>query len=287
MAAKVTDADRLSFMLFMALAFHAALVLGITFTQEDPSAAANTMEITLSQRRDEPPEDADFLAQSSQKGSGTEAKAAPLTTTREAPATDTRVKQVDPLPVPPAAASPESSRPDRVVTQSEARKESPDPDEALAEEAPLEEAPRKSLMDRSLEMASLEARLDQQMRTYAKRPRIERVTAVSTLESADAWYVQNWVDRVTRLGNMNYPEEARRRNLHGSLRLLVAIKADGSVREISVLESSGHKILDDAALQTIRMAAPFAPFPETMRAKTDQLEIIRTWAFQPRGLSTR
>lgn len=287
MAVKVTDADRLSFMVFLAFALHAVIVLGVTFTQEDPVAAANTMEITLSQRRDEAPEEADFLAQTSQKGSGTEQEVSELTTTREAPATDTRVQEVDPVPVQAAAAPREASRPEVVTTEAESRDTSSKPEETPVEEAPVKDAPRKSLMDRSLEIASLEARLDQQMRSYAKRPRIERITAASTLESDNAWYVQNWADRITRLGNLNYPEEARRRNLHGSLRLLVAIKADGSVREISVLESSGHKILDDAAVQTIRLAAPFAPFPENMSASIDQLEIIRTWVFQSRGLSTR
>jgi protein TonB len=287
MAAKVTDADRLSFMVFLALALHAMIVLGITFAPEDPDPAASTMEITLSQRQEDPPEEADFLAQSSQKGSGTEAEVSELTTTRETPASDTQVREVDPLPVEPAAAPRESAQTETLTTQSRSRAVAPKPEEELTEDAPERNSPRKSLMDRSLEIASLEARLDQQMRTYAKRPRIERVTSVSTLEAADAWYVQNWVDRVTRLGNMNYPKEARRRNLHGSLRLLVALYADGSVREISVLESSGHKVLDDAAQQTIRAAAPFAPFPESMRKTTDQLEIIRTWSFQPRGLSTR
>lgn len=287
MAAKVTDADRLSFMVVLALVLHALIVLGVSFSPEDPNPAANTMEITLSQRQEEPPEEADFLAQSSQKGSGTEAEAAELTTTRETPATDTQVREVDPVPVESAAAPEQSAQTETVTTQSRSRAVAPKPEEEPAEDMPVEDAPRKSLMDRSLEIASLEARLDQQMKTYAKRPRIERVTSVSTLEAADAWYVQNWVDRVTRLGNMNYPEDARRRNLHGSLRLLVALNADGSVRDISVLESSGHKILDDAAQQTIRTAAPFAPFPESMRRTTDVLEIIRTWAFQPRGLSTR
>lgn len=287
MAAKVTDADRLSFMVFMALALHAMIVLGITFAPEDPVSAANTMEITLSQRQEAPPEDADFLAQSSQKGSGTEAEVAELTTNRETPATDTQVREVDPMPVEAAAAPRDRARKQTLTTQSESRLVENTPEEEPLEEAPEQEAPRKSLMDRSLEIASLEARLDQQTRAYAKRPRIERITAASTLEAADAWYVQNWVDRVTRLGNLNYPQEARRRNLHGNLRLMVALNADGSVRDISVLESSGHKILDDAAQQTIRTAAPFAPFPEGMRRDKDVLEIIRTWSFQPRGLSTR
>ena len=82
------------------------------------------------------------------------------------------------------------------------------------------------------------------------------------------------------VGNLNYPGEARRRNLYGELRLLVSITPDGALQEVSVLESSGHKILDDAALRIVRLAAPFAPFPEEMRKSTDVLEIIRTWQFR-------
>lgn len=286
MAVNVTDADRLSFTVFMAIVLHAMIVLGITFAPEDPETAADTLEITLAQRSDEAPEEADFLAQSNQRGSGTEAEVSELTATREATVTDVAVREVEPAAVE-TAATPAAARDAPVVTTVVSSRDMPDSDEDTPEPEPDPDTPRKSLMDRSLEIASLEARLDQKMRTYAKRPRIERVTAVSTLSSSDAWYVQNWVDRVTRLGNMNYPSEARRRNLHGSLRLLVAINADGSVRDISVLESSGHKILDDAAISTIRVAAPFAPFPEPMREKTDVLEIIRTWSFQPRGLTSR
>ena len=81
------------------------------------------------------------------------------------------------------------------------------------------------------------------------------------------------------IGNLNYPEEARRRNISGSLRLDVAINADGSVNDISVIRSSGHKLLDDAAIRIVRLAAPFGQMPLEMRKETDILHIIRTWQF--------
>ena len=54
---------------------------------------------------------------------------------------------------------------------------------------------------------------------------------------------------------------------------------EGELQEVSILQSSGHSILDQAAIEIVRLAAPYQPFPEEMRAETDILEIIRTWRF--------
>ncbi|TVQ73945.1 MAG: energy transducer TonB, partial [Oceanospirillales bacterium] len=96
-------------------------------------------------------------------------------------------------------------------------------------------------------------------------------------------YLDNWRRRIESVGNMNYPEEARRNNINGSLRLLVAIMPDGSVAEIDVLQSSGHAVLDNAAIRIVQMASPFQPFTNEMRRTTDRLEIIRTWKFENRA----
>ena len=114
----------------------------------------------------------------------------------------------------------------------------------------------------------------------AKRPRIKRLTSLSTVSSADAFYLNSWRRKIETIGNLNYPEEARRRKLYGSLSLMVAILPDGSLKEVEVLESSGHKVLDDAAIRIVRLAAPYAPFPDELRQSTDVLEIIRTWQFR-------
>lgn len=288
MAVQVSDFDRFSFTLFIALALHAVLVLGITFAPNDPEPAAETLEITLSQFDDEDaPDDADFLAATSQKGSGTEEEKQELTTTQQAPVQSAQIQEVQPEPVvQQEAAEEEVVKPEKsaVTTTAKSRPVS----EPKEEVEPKEEAPKKkkSLMDRSLEIASLEARLDQQKRAYAKKPRILRVTAASTLKSDNAWYVQNWVSKVTRVGNINYPPEARRSGLYGSLRMVVVIERDGSVKDVEILNSSGSKVLDDAAIRIVRLSAPFAPFPPEMREDVDQLEIIRTWSFERRGLSS-
>src|SRR5690554_536878 len=284
MAVQVSEFDRFSFTLFMALVVHAVVVLGITFAPESPRSSAQTMEITLSQFDDEQaPEKADFLAQTNQQGSGTEDK--PLEMTSPQPADTSQPDMAVVQPEPQSTTEPVPRQEGAVVETQAGRREGAQPDNR-SEPEPLPRSERKSLMERSLEIASLEARFDAQQQAYAKKPRVMRVTAASTLKSNNAWYVQNWVGKVTRVGNINYPTEARRAGIYGDLRMLVSLRKDGTIKEVAILQSSGSTVLDDAAIRIVRMAAPFAPFPEEMRQEADELEIIRTWSFQKRGLSS-
>lgn len=287
MAAQVSDFDRFSFTLFMALALHAVLVLGITFAQPDPPNSAETLEITLSQFDDQDaPEDADFLAQSNQQGSGTEDEKQELTSPQQSMMSDSQVAEVQPqAPSTTAPAAPTGQQVVETTAASARRTPRADPaDQAPEDNLPVAE--KKSLMERSLEIASLEARLDDQMRAYAKKPRVLRVTSVSTLSSTNAWYVRNWINKVEQVGNINYPPEARQAGIHGTVRMLVVLGKDGTVKELEVLESSGNSLLDDAAIRIVRLAAPFSAFPEELSKESDVLEIIRTWSFQRKGLSS-
>lgn len=114
-------------------------------------------------------------------------------------------------------------------------------------------------------------------------PRRKYITA-STREWRFAAYMQAWVAKVERIGNMNFPEEARRRNLSGSLVLTVAVRRDGSVEAVDVLRSSGTPLLDQAAIRIVRLAAPFAPLSMDISEETDVLHITRTWEFSLAGL---
>lgn len=287
MAGQVSDFDRFSFTLFMALAVHAVVVLGITFAPESPRSSAQTMEITLSQFDDETdPAEADFLAQTSQQGSGSEEEAREMTSPQPTDVSQPEIAEVQPEP--PAQTEPVVREAPAVVqTESTSTRQVRQPDDVReATDEPLPVREKKSLMERSLEIASLEARLDAQRQAYAKKPRVMRVTAASTLRSTNAWYVQNWISKVTRVGNINYPTEARRAGIYGTLRMLVSLKKDGTIKEVAILQSSGSTVLDDAAIRIVRMASPFAPFPDDMRDDVDELEIIRTWSFQRRGLTS-
>jgi protein TonB len=135
-------------------------------------------------------------------------------------------------------------------------------------------------------IASLEARLDEQQQAYAERPRVKRLTALSARAAADAAYLHNWRARVEAVGNRYYPEASSRYGIYGDLRLLVAIRHDGEIENIEVLSSSGHAVLDEAAIRIVRMASPFDPFPPELRETTDRLEIIRTWKFSKNRLSS-
>ena len=91
--------------------------------------------------------------------------------------------------------------------------------------------------------------------------------------------MEAWRAKVERVGNLNYPEAARKRNLSGSLILDVALSADGSINQITIRRSSGQKVLDDAAIRIVELASPYAPFPAQVRKETDILHITRTWQF--------
>ena len=128
------------------------------------------------------------------------------------------------------------------------------------------------------EMAQLQARISQQWDEYQKRPKRAFVGA-NVKEYAFARYVEDWVTKVERIGNVNYPEAARRQGIYGSLKLTVSIYADGRIEGVEVDRSSGSKILDAAAIRIVELAAPYAAFPDDMRKKADILSITRTWTF--------
>ncbi len=134
------------------------------------------------------------------------------------------------------------------------------------------------LIQKSLEAVRLEAQIARDWDSYQKRPKRKFVGA-RTQDYRYARYVEDWRIKVERVGNLNYPEAAKQQKLYGSLRLTVSIRADGSVDSVEINESSGHKLLDAAAVHIVQLAAPYAPFPEDIRKDTDILSITRTWTF--------
>ena len=276
----VQPADRLGFTLFLAAVLHAALILGLDFTLAEPSQISKTLEITLSTfKSEEKPKEADFLAQNNQQGSGTlEHKAAPKTT-EQALFQDSEVKRVTPPAAPQQPAAQQQAPKAAVATRAPQQQKTPVKREEAKPTPQARPAPVFDSAQLSSEIASLEAELAQEVQQYAKRPKIHRLNAASTMRDKGAWYKDEWRKKVERVGNLNYPDEARRQGIYGSLRLLVSINRDGTLYEVQVLESSGQRLLDQAALRIVRLAAPFAPFTGDL-ADVDRLEIIRTWRFE-------
>lgn len=279
-SADVQPADRLGFTLFLAAVLHAALILGLGFTLAEPSQISKTLEITLSTfKSEEKPKEADFLAQDNQQGSGAlEHKAAPKTT-EQALFQDSEVKRITPPAAPQQPAARQEAPKAAVATRTPQQQKTPVKREETKPAPQTRPAPVFDSAQLSSEIASLEAELAQEVQQYAKRPKIHRLNAASTMRDKGAWYKDEWRKKVERVGNLNYPDEARRQGIYGSLRLLVSINRDGTLYEVQVLESSGQRTLDQAALRIVRLAAPFAPFTGDL-ADVDRLEIIRTWRFE-------
>jgi protein TonB len=279
--------DRLGFAFCVALAVHAAVILGISFDRQDRSLAQSKLEITLAQHRSKSaPDEADFLAQSNQIGSGTLEQAAMLTTRQQADFNDTMIKEVSQqrAQAPPRAQALSASSSVATRAQSTLKTSLQQPVLAIEQlERQLEG--NKTVYQRTLEIASLEAKLDMQRHAYAKRPRIRRLTSVATKEAVDALYLHNWRSKIEAIGNQHYPAKARARQLYGELRLVVSLLPNGEVLSVKILKSSGHSLLDQAAIRIVHLASPYQQFPAKMRNTVDVLEIIRTWRFHNNSLS--
>lgn len=135
-----------------------------------------------------------------------------------------------------------------------------------------------ALMTNSLKIASLSAQIRRKLQAKAERPKRKFISA-STKEYKYASYMEAWRSKVERVGNLNYPDAARKNKLSGSLILDVALNQDGSINRITVRRSSGHQVLDDAAIRIVKLASPYSPFPDHIREETDILHITRTWQF--------
>ena len=274
----IGPAERLSATLVLSLVAFGVLILGVGFARDAAAPVTPTLDVILTETRsDEAPEDADFIAQANNQGGGDQDRA-------QRP----REEQLAPVPKPDPGLSP-----DVLIAQAPPPEPEPTPrlltttgasDRAL----PLPKDQRdtepsalpqgRELIEQNMEMARLAAEIERRQQLLAKRPRRKFVTA-STREYEYAAYLRAWVAKVERVGNLNYPEAARRQGIYGSLKLTVSIYASGKIEKIEVDRSSGSKVLDAAAVRIVELAAPYAPFPADMQKKADILSITRTWTF--------
>jgi periplasmic protein TonB len=263
--------------LAISIAFH-ALVLSVHFQFPDGRrpASPNTLDVVfVNSKTLSKPLRADALAQANLDGGGN---------------TDLDRRAKTPLPfVKHADPGRDTKQANRRVQELEARQRqllsqvsAKTPAPAVEAKPQAEQAPSTSgvdLVQSALAIARLEAQLSRSIDEYNKRPRKQFVGA-RTAEYRFAQYVEDWRQKIERIGNLNYPEGARGR-IYGSLRLSVSINADGSLAALDMERSSGYDVLDGAAKRIVQMAAPFARFPDNIRRDTDILVITRTWHFAP------
>lgn len=283
----VGSGDRLGFTVFLAIVIHAMAIFGITFTLPDPDRLAPTLEITLaSHKSEQAPDEAEFLAQHNQQASGTEERNRELTAEQPAEFAAPEVRQINPAPQVKATTAATEQQQQVVTTVESASRQASTTEENPRDAGETREGEAEDTPLVSPEIASLQAKLARQRQEYAQRPRIRRLTSVATRSSTDAAYLHQWTTRVEQVGNQNYPAEALRQRITGKLQMAVTLNPNGTIRELELTDPSGIRLLDEAALQIVRMASPFDPFPAEMRKTTDQLVIIRTWSFEIDGLST-
>lgn len=265
--------------LIFSLLVHGLLLFGIGITYVATRPALPTLDVTLvNVANSEAPDKADFLAQANNKGGGESDKSQrpsqPFSGLLPMPSQGTA-----PQPVQAATPAPQQATDQRMLTttgqssfsvDSDNAKDVRDtPETATADEARLEQ-----------QAAQLAAEVRKQSQAYAKRPHKKFISA-STKEYAYAAYMRGWVDRVERVGNLNYPQQAREQHLHGDVILTVGMNRDGTLNSIDVTQSSGYAVIDKAAIAIVRLCAPFPALPPDSKEKVDILYITRTWQFQP------
>lgn len=274
------DMSRFQYAVLASIVLHAVILFGVTIRAPDPSRLDNSspaLEVVLVNAKSlTRPLQADALAQHNLDGGGNtdldrRAKS-PLPVTRND-------KQTTELTMESRRVQQLEQEAKKLLTQikSEAKVET-----AVTQPAPQQEtkvAPNAAdIMSKSLEIARLEAQISKDWDSYQKRPR-RRFIGARTQEFRFARYIEDWRQKIERVGTLNYPEAARNQKIYGSLQLTVSIKPDGTVDMIEINRSSGQKILDDAARRIVQLAGPYAAFPADIAKDTDILSITRTWTF--------
>ncbi len=267
---------RLAFSTTFSIVLHAFVLFGITFTLPDAqklSRALEPLEVTLvNSKSSSRPHKADAYAQHNLDGGGNVED-------------DRRAKTPFPVLGDDSRFTPEQATQHvKVLEQEVKRLLTRDKSNYAIEQK--KNVPQKvdsarsgqDLVQQSLEIARLEAEISKNISMYEKLPKRKFIGA-RTEEYRYAQYVEDWRSKVERIGNLNYPEMARRQKIYGKLTLSVSIRADGTVESIEINNSSGQRILDAAAQRIVKLAAPYAPFPPDIRKETDILSITRTWTF--------
>jgi len=265
---------------------HAIVVLGVGFRQSDPGSAEplSSLEIIIANSQSfESVENPDFLAQVDQAGGGN---------------ADEKARPSAPVSAPTPIDQKGLSDQDRVemrkqqlalselyfLTQSEADSAVQKNRQSRAEDSNSMQA--SEVEQRASKIARLQAEIREMSVNFAKRPKVLTLTA-STRKAVEASYLASWVEKIEHTGNLNYPQEARVKNLDGRLRMTVRINAEGEVINMKITQSSGTPVLDEAARQILRMAQPFAPFSDELRERADEIVIIRTWDFKSNRFKTQ
>lgn len=278
MSAIHTSNDRFAISVLMALGLHAVILLGVGFVVDfrPLTHPLETLDVVLVNWRSESkPDEADFLAQATQQGGG-ESTEATRPSQEYTGASPGLADGDDPLNQQEQASSVADAEREQILIEDDSSEFSQQITSIEQPEPPLPSA--AELMQESMAMAKLQPGIQRDRESKSKLPKRKWISA-NTREYEFAAYMQAWVAKVERVGNLNYPEEIRRLMLVGDLVMTVGINVDGSVESIDIQRSSGYSRLDQAATRIVRLAGPYSPLPEHINATVDVLHITRTWRF--------
>jgi len=282
---QVTSSDRLGMTIFFALLFHGIVILGITFVSA-PSAKQKippSLDVILvNTSNSETPDEADYLAQTSQDGGGNSEKKVRRTDLFSAPTLSKQPGMAQLLAVSQQTPVKKQESKKAFVTQNTSTHKVNSQKKQTSKEVLERILKPQQKNERAARMAE---ELSLTLQEFAKKPK-EKFLNSRTKEYIAASYMRGWIDKVERLGNADYPDAAIRAKLSGTLILDVVINADGTLKEINLRRSSGHQILDDAAKRIVKMSSPFAPFPTKLKNQADVIHITRSWEFQSNQLKS-
>jgi periplasmic protein TonB len=286
-------ADRMGLTIFLALVLHAIVILGISFAPEDPSRRdlTSTMEITLvDSHAKQAPEKADYLAQANQLGGGNvEEKIRPSSPfSNPMPTNEKGIAPHSELAMTPPPLVKIKQQQELITAQDSPFADDSDEHKRLVKDQTTS-LTAAQLFERSREVIAMtRAEISDHNQVFQQAEQHTGYTGVNAQEYRYAAYIEAWRDKVERVGSLNYPEEAIRENVSGQCYVEVLINADGSVRAVNILRSSGHKVIDATATRIVRMAEPYPPLPAEIRKETEVLPIRLEWNFRVKqGLSTR
>ncbi len=270
--------DRFAVSILMALGLHATILLGVGFVLDFKPLThpLETLDVVLVNWRSETkPDEADFLAQATQLGGG-ESTDATRPSQENTGASPGPSDGEDPLDQQEQVSNVADAEREQILIEDETSAFSQQITSIEQPDTPLPSA--ATLMQESMTMAKLQPGIQRDRESLSKLPRRKWISA-NTRAYEFAAYMQAWVAKVERVGNLNYPEEVRRLKLTGDLVMTVGINVDGSVESIDIQRSSGKPQLDNAATRIVRLAGPYSPLPDHINATVDILHITRTWRF--------
>ena len=277
-APQITDNDRLGMTLFLAAVFHGIVILGITFSISPPAESESlpTLDVILVQTQNpSEAEDAKYLAQVSQQGGGNSEEQSRPTDLFTAPSLSKNPGMAMATSQQQLASQKQVEEVALLHQDNSSYSIDTDEDKQNPNKATLL---NQQNQNQNSKQARLAHELSTQIQNQAEKTRTRYLNS-STREFVPATYMRQWINRVERIGNLNYPDQARREKLSGTLILDVVINADGELVKTDLRQSSGHQILDDAAKRIVQLAAPYSPFPPKLRQQADVIHITRSWEF--------